>query len=108
MLSKSELKNLGPELDGQYDPQLTPLLICISPTFLFPIDLLGRDISFGSDVVGFDFQIFLDELKDGRYDKDDEVMKQIRNMFAKGITDDEYEEEDDDGDDDGDDDDGDD
>ena len=51
------------------------------------IDLLERDSSFAQQFnTDFTFEHFLSELEDGKYDKNDEVMKQIRKLMATGQT----------------------
>jgi len=52
------------------------------------VDLLAADHSFGVQFnTDFSFQDFLDELVDGSYDPNEDVMKEIRNLIAKGYGD---------------------
>jgi len=70
-------------LDGEFDFAFAnPTLI---PALGITLNLLEKDQTFGiqfDTLYSFDF--FLAELENESYDPDDEVMKQIRNLFAKG------------------------
>ena len=47
--------------------------------------LLDADSTFADQFeTDFSFEFFLGEVQDGHYDQDDEVMKQIRSLIAKG------------------------
>lgn len=82
-LTDEELMQLGAELDGVYDPELLAIFI---PGRGF-LNLLERDSTFATDLgTEFSLEFFLEELEDGAYDETDEVMKQLRNMFSKGIN----------------------
>jgi len=86
MLKKSELKQPSSKLDGQFDSEFRNIRIVIPPEIDMTIDLLERDSSFAQQFgTDFTFEYFLDEVSDGSFDEDDEVMKQIRNLFAKGL-----------------------
>jgi len=80
----TELDDHSSLLDGEFDEDFSqPTLI---PALGIFVDLLSRDTSFAIDLnTDFSFQFFLDELKDGIYNENDEVMIQIRNLFAKGF-----------------------
>ena len=86
MLKKSELKQSSSKLDGQFDSEFRNIRIVIPPEVDVTIDLLERDSSFAQqfDTV-YSFEFFLDEVSDGSFDESDEVMKQIRNLFSKGL-----------------------
>lgn len=85
-LSKSELKQSSSELDGQFDSEFRNIRIVIPPEIDMTIDLLERDSSFAQQFdTDFTFEHFLDEVSDGSFDEDDEVMEQIRNLFSKGL-----------------------
>jgi hypothetical protein len=81
----TELDDHSSLLDGEFDTDFAkPTLI---PALGIFVDLLARDTSFADDLnTDFSFQFFLDELKvDGEYNENDQVMIQIRNLFAKGL-----------------------
>jgi len=79
-LDRRELRQFGSPLDGQYDEGF---LNIETPHGVF--SLLDADSSFAIQFdTDFSFEFFLDEVKDGHYDEDDEVMKQIRSLIAKG------------------------
>jgi len=86
-LSDSELMQLSSQLDGKFDRELRHIDIVIDGVVVLVVDLLEADISFGDQFsTDFSFEFFLDELKDGHYDSDEEVMDQIRNLIAKGLA----------------------
>ena len=86
MLKKSELKQPSSKLDGQFDSEFRNIRIVIPPEIDMTIDLLERDSSFAEQFdTDYTFEYFLDEVSDGSFDEDDEVMKQIRNLFSKGL-----------------------
>jgi len=83
-LTEEELMQLSAKLDGTYDPELFTIRIPFPP---FVIDLFERDSTFATDLgTDFSLEFFLEELKDGSYDKTDEVMKQIRSLISKGLN----------------------
>jgi len=85
-LSKSELRQPSSKLDGQFDSEFRNIRIVIPPNIDITIDLLERDSSFAQQFeTDFTFEHFLGEISDGSYDKEDQVMQQIRNLFAKGL-----------------------
>ena len=86
-LSDSELIQLSSQLNGKLDHELRHIDIVIDGVVVLVVDLLEADISFGDQFsTDFSFEFFLDELKDGHYDSDEEVMDQIRNLIAKGLA----------------------
>ena len=86
-LSDSELMQLSSQLNGKLDHELRHIDIVIDGVVILVVDLLEADISFGEQFsTDFSFEFFLDELKDGHYDSDEEVMDQIRNLIAKGLA----------------------
>ncbi len=86
-LSDSELMQLSSQLNGKLDHELRHIDIIIDGVVVLVVDLLEADISFGDQFsTDFSFEFFLDELKDGHYDSDEEVMDQIRNLIAKGLA----------------------
>jgi len=71
-------------LDGNFDNAFKTFTF-IPPPIAMEINLLQKDQSFGTQFnTEFSFDDFLLELNDGSYDSDDEVMKQIKSLFAKG------------------------
>ncbi len=86
-LSDSELMQLSSQLNGKLDRELRHIDIIIDGVVVLVVDLLEADISFGDQFsTDFSFEFFLDELKDGHYDSDEEVMDQIRNLIAKSLS----------------------
>jgi len=83
-----ELDQPTSELDGLFDPEFLNINIFIPPSTMIVVDLLAADHSFGVQFnTDFSFQDFLDELVDGSYDPNEDVMKEIRNLIAKGYGD---------------------
>ena len=86
-LTDEELEQLSKKLDGKFDQAFLNIVICFfNPPFcLDPFSLLVADQSFGDQFdTEFTFDHFLDEVKDGSFDSDEDVTEQIRNLFAKG------------------------
>ncbi len=86
-LTDEELEQLSKKLDGKFDQAFLNIVICFfnPPMCLDPISLLEADQSFGDQFdTEFTFDHFLDEVKDGSFDSDEDVTEQIRNLFAKG------------------------
>lgn len=80
-LDRLELTQFGSPLDGQFDEGF--LHIEVAPGI--EVSLLDADSSFATQFkTDFSFEFFLEELEDGHYDEDDEVLKQIRSLIAKG------------------------
>jgi len=86
-LDGKELQQKSSKLDGKFDSEFLEIKICFPPDFRICIDvnLLEADRSFGDQFeLELSFDEFLAELKDGKYDEDDQVMFHIRNLMAKG------------------------
>jgi len=86
-LTDEELEQLSKKLDGKFDQAFLNIVICFfNPPFcLEPFSLLVADQSFGDQFdTEFTFDHFLDEVKDGSFDSDEDVTEQIGNLFAKG------------------------
>ena len=86
-LTDEELEQLSKKLDGKFDQAFLNIVICFfNPPFcLEPFSLLVADQSFGDQFdTEFTFDHFLDEVKDGSFDSGEDVLEQIRNLFAKG------------------------
>jgi len=86
-LTDEELEQLSKKLDGKFDQAFLNIVICFfnPPMCLDPISLLEADQSFGDQFdTEFTFDHFLEEVKDGSFDSDEDVTEQIRNLFAKG------------------------
>jgi hypothetical protein len=85
-LGKNDLRQLSAPLDGQFDSEFLSMLAFDPSTGTFiTINLLERDSSFATQFeTEFSFEFFLDELKDGHYNKNDTVMKIIREEISGG------------------------
>ena len=85
-LGRHDLKQLSSPLDGQFDSEFSNMQVFDPNTNGFiTIDLLERDSSFSVQFeTDFTFEFFLDELKDGHYDKNDTVMQIIREELSAG------------------------
>jgi len=84
-LNKRELKQYGSPLDGQFDEGFLNIEIPLPDGNVLVFSLLEADSTFADQFgTDFTFEFFLGELEDGHYDKDEEVMKQIRSLIAKG------------------------
>jgi len=82
-LSKKDMMQLSRPMDGTFDPAFRHITIIIPPNNIFTIDLLERDSSFAQQFhTDFTFEHFLDELTDGKYNTNDDVMKVIKADFA--------------------------
>ena len=79
-LNKKDQRQLSSPLDGQFDDEFRHMTVFDPPTNGFiVIDLLEKDSTFASQFdIDFSFEFFLDEIKDGHYDKNDKVMQVIR------------------------------
>jgi hypothetical protein len=83
-LDHKDMMQMSKPMDGTFDPAFRNVTIFIPPNNTSTIDLLERDSSFATQFhTDFTFEHFLDELKDGKYDKSDDVMKVIRAEFAE-------------------------
>jgi len=95
-LSKSEFKKRSLPLDGQFadtwsgcitlvpfpfPPSCTPAL----PTFV-PVPLLFLDQTFALFHSTTDFDVFMEQTSDGRYDSDESVTQLIIEQFASGMS----------------------
>ncbi|HEX6561066.1 MAG TPA: hypothetical protein VF016_03475, partial [Nitrososphaera sp.] len=86
-LSDEDMQQLSKPLDGTFDPVFRNVTIFLPPPNpppnLFTIDLFERDSSFakqfGTDV---SFEEFMDELKDGRFNRNEQVMNYLREDIA--------------------------
>jgi len=86
-LSDTDMKQLSKPLDGTYDPAFRHIIIFVPPNNLFTIDLLQKDSSFAQQFhTDFTLEHFLDELRDGKYDATDDIMKVIRDDIATAQT----------------------
>lgn len=86
--SKSELKQRSSPLDGQFDDLWNG---CIPPALppsctIGTIPLLILDQTFGTTFTTFDFDEFMDQTSDGRYDSNEKVTQLIIEQFARGIN----------------------
>jgi hypothetical protein len=89
-LSDEDMQQLSKPLDGTFDPVFRNVTIFLPPPNpppnLFTIDLFERDSSFakqfGTDV---SFEEFMDELKDGRFNRNEQVMNYLREDIAAGL-----------------------
>ena len=80
-----ELDQLSSDLNGMFDSQFLNINIFIPPSTTIVVNLLDADKSFGVQFnTDFSFQHFLDELVDGSYDPNEDVMNEIRHLIAKG------------------------
>jgi len=84
-LSPLERSALSSPLDGVFDPDFA-VDFFIPPPVSVTVNLLEADSSFaGQFFTDFTFEFFLSELVDGFYNPNEEVMKQIRSLIAKGL-----------------------
>ena len=85
-LSNDEMKDDTDDLNGEIDEVFREVAILIPPSTILFIDLLERDSSFADQFnTEHSFEHFMGELEDGEYNHDEDVMKHIRNLFAKGL-----------------------
>src|SRR2546425_7027854 len=86
-LSDADMLQLSKPLDGTYDPAFRHIIIFVPPNNLFTIDLLQKDSSFAQQFhTEFTLEHFLDEIRDGKFDATDDVMKVIRDDIAAAQT----------------------
>jgi hypothetical protein len=84
-LSKEELKQMSSPLDGEFDPEFLAINIFIPPSTFIVVNLLEADSTFATQFgTEFTFEQYLKEVSDGKFNKNEDVMKQIRNLIAKG------------------------
>ena len=74
--SKSELKQRSSPLDGQFDDLWNG----------FPIPLLVLDQTFGLIHTTTDFDEFMEQTSDGRYDSNEDVTELLIQQFARGMN----------------------
>ena len=79
-LSDTDMAQLSANLDGLFDPEFLEIHIIIPPDIDIIINLFDLDSTFA-------FEHFMSEVDDGFYNHDEDVMNQIRNLFAKGLGD---------------------
>jgi len=96
-LSKEEQKQESSPVDGEFDIEFTGIDFCpFGPSPPFPcikVNLLVADQSFGKQFGLLQphmdedtFDDFMDELKDGKFNKKDEVSKLLKQAFAFGLS----------------------
>ena len=86
-LSRSEMKQPSDPLDGEFHPVFLDIHVVIPPDIVIIVNLLEADSNFSDQFdTDFSFEHFLSELEDGEYDKNDDVMKLIESLFAKGLN----------------------
>lgn len=84
-LDRRELRQWGSPLDGQFDAGFLNMEISLPNGDVIVFSLLDADSNFADQFeTDFTFEFFLGEVEDGSYDENDEVMKQIRSLIAKG------------------------
>ncbi len=81
-LSKKDRKQPSGPLDGLLDIAFLPF--CPFPGFC--INLLDADVSFAILFTNTDFEEFMIQTSDGKYDADEEVTQLIIEQFAIGIN----------------------
>jgi len=86
--SKSELKQRSSPLDGQFDDLWNG---CIAPglpvsCIMGTIPLLFLDQTFGIIHTTSDFDEFMEQTSDGRYDSNEKVTELLIEQFARGIN----------------------
>jgi len=85
-LSDTDMAQPSAELDGVFDPEFLNIHIIIPPDVDMIIDLFELDSTFAIQFnTHFTFEEFMAEIEDGFYNPDEEVMKHIRSLFAKGL-----------------------
>ena len=86
--SKSELKQRSSPLDGQFDDLWKG---CLAPGFPVScteggVALLFFDQTFGVTFTDSDFDEFMEQTSNGRYDSNEEVTQLLIEQFARGIN----------------------
>jgi len=86
--SKSELKQRSSPLDGQLDDLWNGCFAPNVPTSctMGGIPLLFFDQTFGITHTTSDFDEFMEQTSDGRYDSNEEVTQLLIEQFAMGIN----------------------
>ncbi len=86
--SKSELKQRSSPLDGQFDDLWNGCILPGLPASctMGTIPLLFLDQTFGIIHTTSDFDEFMEQTSDGRYDSNEEVTQLLIEQFARGIN----------------------
>lgn len=89
-LSDEDMQQLSKPVDGTFDPFLRDVTIFLpqpnAPPQKFTVDLLEKDSSFAEQFeTDVSFEEFLQELKDGHFDRNEQVMNYIREDMAAGL-----------------------
>jgi len=88
-LSEKEKRQPSSPVDGVFDEEFTGIDFCpVPPFFCIQVNLLEADQSFGEQFgMGADtFDEFMAELKDGSFDKTDQVSILLEEAFSRGIN----------------------
>ena len=88
-LSEEEKSQQSSPVDGIFDEEFTGIDFCPIPNvFCIKVDLLFADQSFGEQFgLGSDtFDVFMEDLEDGKFDKNDKVSNLLKQAFARGIN----------------------
>jgi hypothetical protein len=87
-LSEKEQRQRSSPVDGVFEEEFLGIDFCPIPdVFCIEVDLLDADQTFGTQF-GFGegrFDSFMDDLKDGHFDEDEEVSQLLREAFAVGL-----------------------
>ncbi len=84
-LDRRDLNQKTSPLDGQYDEAFRNMVLEF-PFGTLVIDLLEKDSTFADQFsTDHSFEFFLEELENGRYDRDDVCMTYIRSVIGKGL-----------------------
>lgn len=87
-LDEQEKMQPSSPVDGKFDEEFTGIDFCPIPNvFCIKVDLLQADQSFGEQFgLGADrFDSFMEDLEDGKFDKNDEVSKLLKEAFSRGL-----------------------
>jgi len=95
-LSKKEQKQQSSPVDGKFDKEFEHIKFFpapdLFPDFFIEVNLLTADQSFGKqfaliplDMDEDTFDDFMDELKDGEFNKKDKVSKLLKEVFSRGL-----------------------
>ncbi len=88
-LSEKEKRQPSSPVDGVFDEEFTGIDFCpVPPFFCIQVNLLEADQSFGEQFgMGADtFDEFMAELKDGSFDKTDQLSILLEEAFSRGIN----------------------
>lgn len=87
VLAKQERRTPSETPDGQIAEAFQNITLPTGPDSFIMINLLEKDRSFGEQFqTDVSFDTFMAELKDGRYNQNEEGYKHIRELFAKGLN----------------------